>query len=59
VLNLDNTNNLWQMVNVQIREMAFVFEMNHKSVRQYLANVTKNTQEENTIFEWSPEGAHE
>lgn len=59
MLNLDNTNNLWQMVIVQIREMAFVFEMNHKSVRRYLANIAKKTQEENTIFEWSHEGAHE
>ncbi|XP_059439322.1 uncharacterized protein LOC132171924 isoform X1 [Corylus avellana] len=44
---------------IEIREMAFVFEMNHKSVRRYLANAAKKTQDENTIFEWSPEGAHE
>lgn len=42
---------------IEIREMAFVFEMNHKSVRHYLANIART--QENTNFEWSPEGAHE
>jgi hypothetical protein len=59
MLNLDHANNSWNMVNVQIREMAFVFEMNHKSVSRYLANVAKKPQEGNTIFECSREGAHE
>lgn len=40
---------------IEIKEMAFVFEMNHKSVRQYLAKVVKKSQEKCTKFEWSPE----
>ncbi|KAL9464578.1 hypothetical protein AB3S75_002229 [Citrus x aurantiifolia] len=38
---------------IEIREMAFVFEINHKSVREYVANATKRNQEKNTNFEWS------
>lgn len=38
---------------IEIREMAFVFEINHKSVREYLANATKRNQEKNPNFEWS------
>ncbi|KAK9265967.1 hypothetical protein L1049_003491 [Liquidambar formosana] len=41
---------------IEIREMSFVFEVNHKSVRQYLA---KKSQENNTNFEWSPEEFHQ
>lgn len=41
------------MVYLQIREMAFVFEINHKSVREYVENATKRNQEKNTNFEWS------
>ncbi|KAF3967449.1 hypothetical protein CMV_008557 [Castanea mollissima] len=40
---------------IEIREMAFVFEMNHISVRQHLAKVVKKSQEKCTKFEWSPE----
>ncbi|KAG2696344.1 hypothetical protein I3760_07G055000 [Carya illinoinensis] len=40
---------------IEIREMAFVFEMNQKSVRRYLVDLTKRSQE-NTKFEWSSEG---
>ncbi|XP_041017640.1 uncharacterized protein LOC121259902 isoform X1 [Juglans microcarpa x Juglans regia] len=40
---------------IEIREMAFVFEMNHKSVRRYLVDLAKRSQE-NTKFEWSSEG---
>ncbi|KDO71081.1 hypothetical protein CISIN_1g0045471mg, partial [Citrus sinensis] len=38
---------------IEIREMAFVFEINHKSVREYVENATKRNQEKNTNFEWS------
>lgn len=38
---------------LQIREMAFVFEINHKSVRDYLANDNKRNQEKETDFKWS------
>lgn len=47
---------IWQVLNLQIREMAFVFEINSKSVRQYLANIAKNHQEKDFKFEWSEEG---
>ncbi|KAJ9703631.1 hypothetical protein PVL29_005092 [Vitis rotundifolia] len=40
----------------QIRGMRFVFEVNQKSVRQYLANVAKKGQVKSTNFEWSPNG---
>ena len=36
--------------------MAFVFEVNNKSVRQHLGNVTKNQKENNFKFEWSEQG---
>ncbi|XP_011025897.1 PREDICTED: uncharacterized protein LOC105126663 isoform X2 [Populus euphratica] len=38
---------------IEIREMAFVFEVNNKSVRQHLANANKNHKENNFKFEWS------
>ncbi|CAK7334407.1 unnamed protein product [Dovyalis caffra] len=41
---------------IEIREMAFVFEANSKSVRQHLANVTKNHEDDNFKFEWSDKG---
>lgn len=40
---------------IEIREMAFVFELNHKSVRKYLAKVAKKSQEKSSKFEWLPE----
>ncbi|XP_010649083.1 uncharacterized protein LOC100266115 isoform X2 [Vitis vinifera] len=40
----------------QIRGMRFVFEVNQKSVRRYLANVAKKGQVKSTNFEWSPNG---
>ncbi|KAF9678243.1 hypothetical protein SADUNF_Sadunf07G0014700 [Salix dunnii] len=41
---------------IEIREMAFVFEVNSKSVRQHLENVTKNHKENNLKFEWPEQG---
>lgn len=40
---------------IEIREMAFVFEINYKSVRQYLAKIATKS-EQHTNFERSPEG---
>ncbi|RVX16439.1 hypothetical protein CK203_006112 [Vitis vinifera] len=44
------------VVNSIIRGMRFVFEVNQKSVRRYLANVAKKGQVKSTNFEWSPNG---
>ncbi|XP_048335080.2 uncharacterized protein LOC107409113 [Ziziphus jujuba] len=44
---------------IEIRGMSFVFEMNLKSVMNYLANISKNSQEKHTNFQWSPKGNHE
>ncbi|XP_010649084.1 uncharacterized protein LOC100266115 isoform X3 [Vitis vinifera] len=41
---------------IEIRGMRFVFEVNQKSVRRYLANVAKKGQVKSTNFEWSPNG---
>ncbi|KAJ6367188.1 hypothetical protein OIU77_003541 [Salix suchowensis] len=41
---------------IEIREMAFVFEVNSKSVRQHLENVTKNHKENNLKCEWTEQG---
>ncbi|KAM5546695.1 hypothetical protein ABKV19_001299 [Rosa sericea] len=40
---------------IEIREMAFVFEINHKSVRQYLAKIATKS-EVHTNCERAPEG---
>lgn len=41
--------------NVQIREMAFVFEINHISVKQYLAKIATKS-EGHANLELAPEG---
>ncbi|XP_062102510.1 uncharacterized protein LOC133812722 [Humulus lupulus] len=38
---------------IEIREMSFVFEMNHKSVKRYLENIGINNKQKYTKFEWS------
>ncbi|KAF4371894.1 hypothetical protein G4B88_016957 [Cannabis sativa] len=38
---------------IEIREMSFVFEMNHKSVKRYLENINRNNKQKFTKFEWS------
>ncbi|GKV41527.1 hypothetical protein SLEP1_g49044 [Rubroshorea leprosula] len=40
---------------IEIREMAFVFEINHKSVRRYLANMSEKNLGKNSKFEWKDE----
>ncbi|XP_021300815.1 uncharacterized protein LOC110429218 isoform X1 [Herrania umbratica] len=42
---------------IEIRDMAFVFETNHNSVKRYLAKNSQKNQEKKTPFEWS--GAEE
>ncbi|KAK6288134.1 hypothetical protein POUND7_014313 [Theobroma cacao] len=42
---------------IEIRDMAFVFETNHNSVKRYLAKNSQKNQEKKTHFEWS--GAEE
>ncbi|KAK4774477.1 hypothetical protein SAY86_009412 [Trapa natans] len=41
---------------IEVKGIAFVFEMNQKSVRQYLWNLARESRKENNSFEWSPEG---
>ncbi|XWS33819.1 hypothetical protein CRYUN_Cryun22dG0115600 [Craigia yunnanensis] len=40
---------------VEIRDMAFVFEINQNSVKRYLAKISEKNQEKNIPFEWSEE----
>ncbi|XP_052196719.1 uncharacterized protein LOC127804046 isoform X2 [Diospyros lotus] len=40
---------------IEIRGTSLVFEINHKSVRRYLDNTAKKSQELRTNFKWSPE----
>ena len=44
------------LLNLQIRDMAFVFEVNSKSVRRHLENVTENHKENNLKCEWPEQG---
>ncbi|KAK8694678.1 hypothetical protein V6N13_072225 [Hibiscus sabdariffa] len=40
---------------IEIRDMAFVFEIDQNSVERHLANITPNNQEKKTAFDWSEE----
>ncbi|KAL5752553.1 hypothetical protein ACOSQ2_023060 [Xanthoceras sorbifolium] len=40
---------------IEIRAMAFVFEINENSVRRYLENVAKTNKGKDTKFQWSEE----
>ncbi|XP_068343958.1 uncharacterized protein [Pyrus communis] len=40
---------------IEIRDMYFNFETNHKSVRQYLGRIGQKSEDKHTKFEWSPE----
>ncbi|KAL9356960.1 hypothetical protein Peur_050213 [Populus x canadensis] len=43
---------------IEIREMAFVFEVNSKSVKRHLVSVIKNHKENNFKSEWSDKGVN-
>ncbi|KAG6773889.1 hypothetical protein POTOM_021230 [Populus tomentosa] len=43
---------------IEIREMAFVFEVNSKSVKRHLVSVIKNQEENNFKSKWSDKGVH-
>ncbi|GMI76961.1 hypothetical protein HRI_001365400 [Hibiscus trionum] len=40
---------------IEIRDMAFAFEINPKSVKRHLAKITPKNQENRTVFDWSEE----
>lgn len=40
---------------IEIRDLAFAFEINHKSVRRYLRNINQKNKGGNHKFEWSEE----
>lgn len=41
---------------IEIRDMSFIFEVNHKFVKQHIVNLHKKSQHKNIKFEWMPEG---
>uniref|UniRef100_A0A6M2EXP5 FHA domain-containing protein n=1 Tax=Populus davidiana TaxID=266767 RepID=A0A6M2EXP5_9ROSI len=43
---------------IEIREMAFVFEVNSKSVKRHLVSVIKNQEENNFKSKWSDKGVN-
>ena len=43
---------------MQIRGMTFVFEVNDRSVRRFLDNKDKKSEDKNSAFTWVPEGGH-
>ncbi|XP_011028642.1 PREDICTED: uncharacterized protein LOC105128604 [Populus euphratica] len=43
---------------IEIREMAFVFEVNSKSVKRHLVSVIKNHKENNFKSQWSDKGVN-
>ncbi|KAK8587121.1 hypothetical protein V6N13_086127 [Hibiscus sabdariffa] len=40
---------------IEIRDMAFAFEINPNSVKRHLAKITPKNQENKTVFDWSVE----
>ncbi|KAM1156276.1 hypothetical protein ACFX2B_026802 [Malus domestica] len=40
---------------IEIRDMYFNLETNHKSARQYLGRIGQQSEDKHTKFEWSPE----